>query len=221
MDSKNLPVIRYGTPILDGHLDAMYLDSYCYAEKPMENMTYSPLGWEGAYRYMSNTRGKSYYLYDDKYLYICSVVHDETLCSREKEWRMNTIWPWDDDGVESYVWFSHQDTFAVHSDAHNIRSVVDEHVTGEHHISSGKYHDTPRQDWAATIDWENKNYTVEIRIPLPDYVKAGSVIGTLLEIDDRFTADGPDTESMVGALVVDSHYAGDPKFYVRLEEKTM
>ncbi|MBE6542581.1 MAG: hypothetical protein E7672_09100 [Ruminococcaceae bacterium] len=220
MENKNLPEIKFGTPVIDGHLDDVYLDSFCFSEEPMVHMGYSPLGREGAMKYMPNTSGKSYYLYDDKYLYICTVVHDETICSRGKEWRMNTVWPWNDDGAESYVWFSDDDYIAVHSDAHNIRSVVDAYVYGPGHHSKMIFRDTPREDWCATIDRENMNYTVEIRIPLPDYVGEGSVIGTILEIDDRWTVEGDDVENMVGALFVPEQCAIDQKFHVKLGKKS-
>ena len=37
---SEMPAIRYGTPVIDGKLDDLYLDSYCYEEKPLINMNY-------------------------------------------------------------------------------------------------------------------------------------------------------------------------------------
>jgi len=211
--------IRYGTPVIDGKLDDLYLDSFCYAEEPMKNMNYTQSP-DVVEKYMGNTSGKAYYLYDDAYLYICTVVHDETICSRGREWRMNTVWPWNDDGAENYLWFSDEDTFAVHSDAHGIRSVVDEHIRPGSRDSSLTYHDTPAEDWAATIDHEKQNYTVEIRIRLPEYVKGGSVIGTLLEIDDRWAVGSSEVEKLVGAIAEVPSYPSLDKYKVRLAKKT-
>jgi len=42
------------------------------------------------------------------------------------------------------------------------------------------------------------------------------VIGTLLEVDDRWTVENDPTESMVGALFTRPQYAGDPKHLVKL-----
>ena len=194
----NQKIIKYGTPVIDGKLDDIYLTSHCVEEKPLEHCYYRPLGEQETIPYMKNTCAKTYYLHDDEYLYVCARVHDETLCSRGAEWRMNDKWPWNDDGAEIYLWFSDKDCMAIHSDAHNIRSVVDEHIWGMH-CSAGTYRDTPREDWAATVDEDNQNYTVELRIKLPDYVKTGSVIGSFAEIDDRF-AVGEGSEKYVSAL---------------------
>lgn len=213
---KKYPVIKRGTPVIDGHLDDIYLDSYCLVEEPMVNLNYALKGDDYVKKYMSNTSGKVYYLFDDKYVYACAVIHDETICTRGEEWRMNTVWPWNDDGAEIYFYFSDDDVFAIHSDAHNFRSVVDEHIH-PNRTSALTYHDTPREDWAATIDRENNNYIVEIRVPLPDYIKEGSVIGTLLEIDDRWTTtDNDPGESMVGAIFSLPQYPGDEKHFVKL-----
>ncbi len=213
---ENYPIIKYGTPNIDAKLDDIYLDSFCITENPLEHMEYSPLGMEGAKKYMPNTSGKAYYLWDENYLYVCTVVHDETICTRGKEWRMNTVWPWNDDGAENYFYFSDEDCFAVHTDAHGFRSVVDEHIFDKTRRSAETYHDTPACDFATSIDVENQNYIVEIRIALPDYVKEGSVIGTLLEIDDRWTVENDPKEEMVGGLFTRPQFPGDPKYFVKL-----
>jgi len=217
MENTEKKKILYGTPKMDGKLDAQYLDSFCFEEKPMENVNYCPTGKEGAEKYMPRTAGKSYYLYDDRYLYVCTVVHDETICTQGKQWRMDTVWPWNDDGAEIYLWFSDEDCMAIHSDAHGYRSVVDEHIWGDHR-SAQKYRDLAAEDWGASIDAEQQNYTVEFRIPLPSYVKAGSEIGTLLEIDDRW-AVGEGTEDMVGAIYATPRVTNDPRYRVVLAEK--
>ena len=208
-------VIYYGTPVIDGELDSLYHNSFCYEEPAMENVFYVPMGQEAAEEYMSNTAGYSYYLYDDSYLYVCSVIYDETICSRGEEWRMNTEWPWSDDGAEVYIWFSDEDCLAVHGDAAGIRAVVDEHIWGDNHESSKVYSDLDADSFAATIDEENNLYCVEIRIPLPEYVTTGSMIGTILEIDDRWSIED---ERMIGALVKFPRFPGAENFQVKLGE---
>ena len=211
-------IIKYGTPVLDGKLDEKYLDSFCYVEKPLENLKYSPAGMETAREMMKNTSGLVYSLYDDEYLYVCAVIHDETICTRGKEWRMNERWPWNDDGAEIYIRFSDKDCFAIHGDAHNYRAVIDEHIWGEEHNSSFVFTTYPHEDWAATIDREKNEYTVELRVKLPDYVGEGSKVGILLEIDDRW-AVGEGTEDMVGAMYARQGFAGTDEYFVRLGKK--
>lgn len=211
-------IVKYGTPVIDGTFKDIYRDTYCYIEKPLERLSYCPLGQEAAEKYMPRTDGHVYYLYDDEYLYICAVIHDETICTRGREWRMNTVWPWNDDGAEIYLWFSDEDCMAIHSDAHGFRSVVDEHIWGLNHDSARTYHDTPREDWAATIDTEKQNYTIELRVKLPSYVGEGSKVGTLLEIDDRW-AVGEGTEDMIAGLFAYPRFPGADNFLLTLGKK--
>lgn len=209
--------IQYAVPTMDGRLDDAYLDSFCVTEVPLAHLHYYPAGRDVAAEKMAHTEGRAYYLHDDRYLYVCVVVHDETLCTRGREWRQNTVWPWDDDGAEIYLWFSDADCMAIHSDAHGYRSVVDEHIRGDH-VSDLTYHDLAADDWAATIDEENRNYTVEFRVPLPPYVGAGSEIGTFLEIDDRW-AVGDGTENMVGAIYPEPRVVNLPQYRVKLAHR--
>ena len=206
--------IRRGTPIVDGILDEKYKDSFQVIMCAMENMQYSTAGRAAAEKYMANTQGTAYYLYDDAYLYVCVVVHDETLCSRGRQWRMNEVWPWNDDGAEVYLWFSDEDCLAIHCDAHGIRGVIDTHIWDDH-VSAGEYRDLPTEDWAASIDAEAQNYVIEFRFPLPSYVGEDSEIGTILEIDDRW-AIGEGTEDMVGALFDVPRITNHPKYRVKL-----
>ncbi len=214
---ENKKEILFATPVIDGKLDDKYLESYSITEAPLVHLEFFPAGKEVAQKYMEKTCGTAYYLHDNEYLYVCTVVHDETICTQGREWRMNTEWPWDDDGAEIYLWFSDEDCMAIHSDAHGYRSVVDVHIWGDH-ASSRIYRDLPKEDWAATIDAENKNYTIEFRIPLPPYAKEGYEIGSLLEIDDRW-AVGEGTERMIGALYGVPRVVSDKMYRVALGKK--
>ncbi len=209
--------VHYGTPRVDGRLDAAYLDSFSYYEAPLQNLNYTKSDRATAERYMKHTSGRAYYLYDDDALYICAVVHDETIVSRGEAWRNAEKWPWNDDGAEIYLWFSDADCMAIHGDAYGIRAVMDTHIWGNNHSSSGVYRDLPRADFAATVDAIKKEYTVEMRIPFPSYVGAGSEIGTLLEIDDRWEV-GAGSDAMVGALFAMPRFPGADNFKVKLSE---
>ena len=204
--------INYGTPTLDGIVDEAYLYSFRYTELPLEHVNHAPLGTTATKTLMEKTHGVAYYLYDDEYLYVCISVYDETLCSRGEEWRKSTVWPWSDDGAEIYLWFSNEINFAIHSDAHNIRSVRDVHIAPER-VSDAVYEDTAREDWIAVISEDKKSYTIELRVKLPDGVGKGSKIGTLLEINDRFDIK---EEKSIGALFVLPRYAGASNFHVEL-----
>ncbi len=205
--------ILYGTPTIDGVMDEEYLASYRYIELPLVNLNYSPLGFKRTQTIMANTHGFVSYLYDEDYLYVCITVYDETLCSRGEKWRTETKWPWSDDGAEIYLWFSAKDNMAIHSDAHNIRSVCDTHIEPER-VSDEIYTDTARKDWCAKINEDGKSYVIELRVELPEYVVSGSKIGTLLEINDRFDIT---VENQIGALFKKPRYAGADNFLVELE----
>lgn len=205
--------ILYGTPVIDGVLDDIYLPSFRYVELPLEHVNHAPLGKSKTKELMKNTHGFASYLYDDEYLYVCISVYDETLCSRGDGWRNSTVWPWSDDGAEIYVYFSSENNFAIHSDAHNIRSVRDTHIEPER-ISAEIYEDTEREDWCAKISEDKKSYVIELRIELPDGVGSGDRIGTLLEINDRFDTTH---DNMIGALFVLPRYAGAENFLVTLK----
>ena len=173
--------ILRGTPVVDGYLDEIYLQSYCY---------YLPKGTPGwpntaaMITAMKNTEGVLYCLYDDNYAYFCAVVKDDTLMSMGEEWRMNTVWPWDDDGAEIYICLGDGISFSVHTDAHGIRSVTDTNIA---YRNGGTcvYRDTEKGNWAASILDEN-TYAVELCFALKNDEKVGSKIGMLLEIDDRW-----------------------------------
>ncbi len=205
--------ITRGTPAIDGVMDKEYLTSFRYTEMPLVNLNHSPYGFKATSEIMANTHGFVYYLYDEEYLYVCISVYDETLCSRGEKWRYETEWPWSDDGAEIYLWFSREDNMAIHSDAHNIRSVRDVHIEPERE-TDGVYVDTPREDWRAKINEDGKSYVVELRVELPDYVGSGSKIGTLLEINDRFDIT---KDNRIGALFKKPRYAGADNFLVELE----
>lgn len=209
--------VRYGTPDIDGVLDAEYDVSFRYTELPLVNLNYTASP-DLAEQYMANTYGTAYYLYDDDYLYVCAVIHDETICSRGEDWRKTEIWPWNDDGAEIYLWFSDEICMAIHADAAGIRAVVDEHIWGDNHNSSKKYHDLPEEDWCAVIDEHAQTYTIEMRIPLPEDVGAGSYIGTLLEIDDRWDV-GAGSEKLIGALFAMPRFPGAQNFQVMLSKE--
>ncbi len=180
--------ILFGTPEIDGVLDEIYLESYCYVLPKGENLNYAP-SREDAEIMMENTAGTVYYLYDDTYLYACAVICDETLMSRGEKWRFETTWPWNDDGAELYYAFSSDHMFAIHTDAFGIRSVVDEKIWGTNHSTAKKYHDTPKEDYATAIV-SNNIYIIEIRVELDEGMGAGDTIGLFLEIDDRYSETG-------------------------------
>ncbi len=208
--------VLYRTPVIDGALDLAYDGSYSYTLLPLELLNYVGTDRETAENAMKNTSGTAYYLYDDTYLYVCAVIQDETLLSRGAEWRYSTAWPWNDDGAEIYLWFSDADCMAIHTDAFGIRSVVDEHIYGDNHSTARRYHDLAPTEFATALHATEDGYTVELRVPLPDGVGAGSEIGTLLEIDDRF-ADGEGHENAIGALFPMPRYPGRESFRVLLD----
>ncbi|MCQ2385304.1 MAG: hypothetical protein MJ078_01315 [Clostridia bacterium] len=211
--------ILYGSPVIDGEIDDLYAESYRYVLPEGENLNY-PTNNPTARDAMANTSAVAYYLYDASYLYVCVEVHDETILTMGEDWRYETKWPWNDDGVEIYVSFGHNGSFAVHTDAYGYRSVVDEEIWGDNHSTAQTYHDTPFEDYATSFPDKN-TYVVEIRFALGEGIKAGSQIGSFIEIDDRFSLEAASNgaTTVIGALFP---YPRDPagkEFAVTLSEK--
>ena len=215
--SSEAKTVDFGTPTLDGALDELYLESYCYELPKGENLNHPAVGsaaYNTAKAAMENTEGRVYYLYDEDYLYACAVIHDESIMSMGEEWRMNTTWPWNDDGAELYFAFSANHMFAIHTDASGIRSVVDEEIWGNNHSTSRKYHDSPKEDYA--VSQGEDEYTIEIRVALDEGMTEGSTVGLFLEIDDRYSMD---STGAVGALFPKNRDVSDTAYAVTLGKK--
>ena len=219
--------ILYATPRIDGVLDEEYTQSHFYAIRRGEHLNY---GGAAAEAMMAETYGTTYYLHDEDYLYICAVVHDETIVSLGENWRYSTTWPWNDDGAELYVSYGKTAEingktetvgFAVHIDAFGYRAVVDEVIWGDNHATKKQYHNAPFADYAVSRPEENV-YIVEIRFALDEGMGVGSTVGGFLELDDRFSPEALSNsaeKTVIGARFPMPRDPWRPEFQAVLSER--
>lgn len=93
--SAETSTIKQGTPVIDGALDDAYASSLMLEIGTGEN-AYGDTGcyaWEGA-------TAKVYFLYDDKYVYICAVVKDNDVLAAPEDYVLTNSNPTDNDVLE-------------------------------------------------------------------------------------------------------------------------
>ncbi len=177
--SDETEILR-GTPIIDGNVDDIYLNSYCiYLAPGTEGYPDNPTEMEAT----KDTEGSAFFIYDDNYLYVCVIVRDKTLMSMGKEWCDAQRWPWNNDGAEVFVCLGDGISRSVHVDAYGI--------SGKEHYKRGArdyYKDKDSSEWAAKIIGDDL-YVVEIAFPFTKGETSGTLVGVELEIDDRFSMD--------------------------------
>lgn len=154
-----------GTPNIDGKLDEIYTQSGTIVTDGD-----SFYNW-GDDKSKGTSTATSYFLHDDKYLYICTVVHDETIV--ETELPSN----WKADGVEHWFITSDGDKQHVSRDAFDKFFYGGATIVSEDDCKS-----------KATIDGDT--YTVEMAIPLSAIEVTNNEISLSIQFNDLFTADG-------------------------------
>lgn len=146
-----------GTPVVDGKLDEIYKQSGMLSVDKSKYV----YGLQGK----SNASSVSYFLWDNEFLYVCTVVQDDTILDT------GIVSNWMADSVEMWIMLSAKTKSSV--DAFNHPMYGDSPLTG------GKQA-TTRQ---AT------QYTVEISIPLSKLGKIadGSKLAVSMQINDTWT----------------------------------
>ena len=153
-----------GTPTVDGKLDDIYTQS---GSLKVDNTMY--IWGQGTGKDQSKASSVSYFLYDDTYLYVATVVSDTTIvdCGIKSNWMS--------DAVETWIKFP--DT------ANNSKISVDAFNTK---IYGSDY--TAFDKCKAAVVRGTDTYTVEVAIPL-DTFKTGSVVPISIQINDFFDKD--------------------------------
>jgi len=108
--------VQSGTPAIDGRLDAVYMNSLTIqsGDYPMAVIAGHNEGWD-----MSMT-ATTYALYDESYLYLCSVVKDDDVVSPSNAYMAGTN-PYKMDGVEYRLCMTSGNTVKVSVDAFGKR----------------------------------------------------------------------------------------------------
>lgn len=107
-------IIKKGTPVVDGVLDGIYLDTAFTEVEQGSAPGYSkncPAVDDPAY---GDMYGKVYYLWDDECLYFCAVIYDSDPAKNTAEYYTEAECPWVEDSVEIWVGFENRNLDQVH-----------------------------------------------------------------------------------------------------------
>ena len=154
-----------GTPEIDGVLEDIYTQS---ASVDLDNFNFYVWG-----DFTSDITATAYFLWDENFLYVCTVVNDKTICSAGKDYiDANQPNPWQNDAVEN--WFLDNETkMKIHNDAQGLTMFGDP--------EGGLSIDMSKAVYKTSID--GNKYTVETALPFAD-MKAGREIGFSIQVND-------------------------------------
>lgn len=161
--------VKKGTPVVDGVLDENYLQSYSY-KITTENPVYNA-GVE--YTDAADTTATSYFLWDDKYIYVCTVVTDSTLLSVGKDVLDAADYTWQNDVCE--MWWNVDGTqYLVNLDAFGLRMTGSPTVTGS-------------EGYVAKSTMDKNSYIVEFAYPYSN--KAANTFNYSTQINNILAED--------------------------------
>lgn len=213
--------INYGTPVVDGRLDAMYADSF-QMKSPSQ---WQPVGEGDALGDQSDATCTTYMLWDENYLYILSDVYDSTLdVFQDEAWVREhietgdaTIYLWRNNSVEHFInWYGRDgevtDTQLWSVDAYGVGM-----YSG---FGISYYEGYEDATFASTIDVDGGHYTIEMMIPNVEGLGEGDEIGFFTQLNDLIDFANRALEHFNNARVV-CYFADEPnKAYENVYELT-
>jgi Domain of unknown function (DUF1083). len=154
-----------GTPTIDGEFEDIYTQS---ASVDLDNFNFYVWG-----EFESNITATAYFLWDENYFYVCTVVNDSTISSAGQDYiDASQPNPWQNDAVEN--WFLDNGTkMKIHNDAHGLTMFGDP--------VDGLSIDMSKAVYKTSID--GNKYVVETALPFAD-MKAGREIGFAMQVND-------------------------------------
>lgn len=160
--------ILKGTPEIDGVLDEIYSQSVKF---DLDNFDF--YAWEG---FSTSITAASYFLWDENFLYVCTVVNDSTISTAGEDYIKAEANPWQNDAVESWYYdvgvHAEGEKFKIHNDAFGYTMFAsDGNITI----------DMDKAQYKTSID--GNKYTIEVALPFAD-LKAGREIGFALQVND-------------------------------------
>lgn len=181
-DSVTTKEVYYGTPTIDGKLDEMYQQSY-YLDIDNYNFgTWSPEEEEEEPTFEGHIEARSYLLWDEYYLYVCTVVDDPAIMTVGQAFlTIPSNWEtFENDCVE--MWLCEKGNYyKITIDAYGYNC----------YIGIGNGAPTYKKKdvvYMTTVDEEAGRYIVEAAIPLPE-VGPGKDFGYSLQVNDMRTED--------------------------------
>jgi len=152
-----------GTPTIDGKLDDIYTQS---GSLKVDNTAH--IWSQGTGKTASDASSVSYFLHDDTYLYICTVVKDSTIvdCGIKSGWQS--------DAVETWIKFpGATKNSKISVDAFNTKIYGSDYTTFDKCKSA--------------VVRDKTSYVTEVAIPL-DKFKTGDVMPISIQINDFLEA---------------------------------
>ena len=169
--------ILIGSPIVDGVLDDLYLESYSLTVTGTDHTFHTskkrskPDGSFG-------DSATGYYLYDEDTLYVCIVVKDDKVFSRGKDWVAKYIadLSWENDAVEARIYYPELGT-PIQANQYIFQCDAMAYGTTN-------YRQLCKDSHIAATSINKDGFVVEFAIPLSFNKKAGDKVGVSIEIDD-------------------------------------
>ena len=168
--------VLFGTPVVDGLLDSLYLESETITVTGKEHTFHTSA--KGSKDGSFGDSATAYFLHDGEYLYACVKVNDNSVYTRGKEWVLKYIeqLSWENDAVEVRVYYTELGE-AVQSNQYIFQADAYGFATENYLDMCGEEHTV-----ATTIN--ESGYICEFKIPLSFNTAAGEKIGLAIEIDD-------------------------------------
>lgn len=186
--------INYGTPVVDGKLDAMYANTFQSRTSPLANV-YNDGADED-----SDASAVTYILWDENWLYFCTVVTDSNIKNQGDDWVISNInrsgGPWNNDCVEMHIaWFGADD------DATSAQKWGCDNEGIALYTNFGlNYYEGYEEAYAKTrIDKKNNTWVVEVAIPNAEGLGEGDVIGFCQQLNDLVDWADENAEGRVAA----------------------
>lgn len=180
--------ILMGTPVVDGVLDEIYLQSVAVPLGEPFHTTGDSLE--------SDAKATAYLLYDAEKLYVCVVVSDNDILMREKDYIESSDNPWENDVVEIWVdedMLGSKTKISLDSEATKLFGTPDPYGLVE--------------QTKGAVTKGDGTYTVEFAIPLLEPGVEGKTYGFSLQVNDLF----PDSHVVaLGSQAPEEYVFGGP-----------
>ncbi len=168
--------IKKGTPVIDGQMDEIYLQSAAFAfDEGDIGAVYDT--WGGDFDHTAAAR----FLWDDGYFYMFIQVDDTDVFTHGQEYIDANANPWMNDAVES--WFMINDsTTKVHNDAFGYTM-----FQSPEGIAPAELFDIENSVYKTVAT--DKGYSIEVAFKPLDALTAGQEIGFCIQLNDIQTAE--------------------------------
>ena len=196
--AQNYFDVLKGTPVIDGQIDDMYLESVCVSPDTNQNININHAGWgQGATNTVDTCY--TYYIWDDSCLYIASMVYDKTI----------NQFSYDECYVADEGMAQQGDLFVgcfIAPSGDYLKVSVDAFATFiDGNEEARSFFNLDNATYASTVNTDEGYYIVEMALPIAD----GAEEGTQLLFHVMISNSGKKIEKGGFYSSFGSCYAGD------------